>query len=171
MPRLTAKEAKKAAHGKQEVIYKKPQKPIKDTNSADYQGLTKKQKNTKFYNSQSDSLKGEMVKTLKRIGKAKEKDLSTKEARLIHEEAYPEAKGKDFSRATVSNVDREAYERVMKRAQSSGLSAKDAKKAIDSAIRTTSANLKTDRSKTLMRAKMQESSKKKKAQDKLSRGY
>jgi len=169
MPRLTAKEAKKAAHGKQEVIYKKPQKPIKDTNSADYQGLTKKQKNTKFYDSQSDSLKGEMVKTLKGIGKAKERDLSNKDASLVTENY--KAKGKNFRSAIVSNVDKEAYDRVMKRAQSSGLSAKDAKKAIDSAIRTTSANLKTDRSKTLMRAKMQESSKKKKAQDKLSRGY
>jgi len=169
MPRLTAKEAKKAAHGKQEVIYKKPKKPIKDTNNSDYQGLTKKQKNTKFYDSQSDSLKGEMVKTLKGIGKAKERNLSNKDASLVTENY--KAKGKNFSSAIVSNVDKEAYGRVMKRAQSSGLSAKDAKKAIDSAIRTTSANLKTDRSKTLMRAKMQESSKKKKAQDKLSRGY
>jgi hypothetical protein len=43
----------------------------------------------------------------------------------------------------------------------------DAKKAIDSAIRTTSAGLKSDRDKVAMRFKMQEAKKKKAAQDKI----
>jgi dGTP triphosphohydrolase len=169
MARLTSKEANKAAYGKKEVIYEKPKLPKKDINSPDYQGMTKKQRNTKSYNSQKDFQLGEMVKTLKGIGKTKEKNASNKEAYLASEN--PKAKGKNFSKATISNVDKEAYNRVMKRAQDSGLSAKDAKKAIDSAILTVSSNLKTDLSKTAMRAKMQESMKKKKAQNKLSKGY
>jgi hypothetical protein len=166
---VTAKSASEAAYGKRESIYEKPQKPKKDLQSSDYQGLTAKQKNTKYYNSSSDQATGEMAKTLKNINKAKEKNLSNKEAKLVTEN--PKAKGKNFSKVTVTNVNQEAYNRVMKRAQASGLSAKDAKKAIEAAIRTTSAGLKSDRDKVAMRAKMQESNAKKKAQDKIKRGY
>jgi hypothetical protein len=167
MERLTAKEAKQAAYGKQKVIYEK--KKLMNKSDEGYQYGTPKERKTKYYSSSSDQSKGDMVETLKKLGKAKEKNASNREAYLATEN--PKAKGKNFSKATISNVDQEAYNRVMKRAQDSGLSAKDAKKAIDSAIRTTSANLKTDLSKTAMRAKMQESTKKKKAKDKLSRGY
>jgi len=166
---MTAKSAKEAAYGKREVTYEKPQKPKKDLTSADYQGLTKEQRNTKYYRSESDRVNGEMVKTLKNVGKAKERNLSNKEARGATEDST--AKGKNYSKATVSNVNEAAYQRVMKRASASGLSAADAKKAIDAAIRTTSAGLKSDRDKVAMRFKMQETKKKLAAQNKIKRGY
>jgi hypothetical protein len=165
----TAKSAKEAAYGSKESIYKKAKKPAKGSETYEYGD--KKTRNTKMYDSSSDATTGNMAKTLKGLGKAKEKNLSDKEARALDEGSYPKAKGRSFSKVTVSNVNQEAYSRVMKRAQSSGLSAKDAKKAIDSAIRTTSAGLKSDRDKVAMRFKMQESKKKKKAQEQIKRGY
>jgi hypothetical protein len=165
----TAKSAKEAAYGKREVIYEKPKKPVKNVNSSDYQGMTKEQKNTKAYKSTSDAASGKMTETLKGLGKAKTKNLTNKEAMYATEN--PKAKGKDFTKATISNVNQEAYNRVMTRAAASGRSAADAKKAIDAAIRTTSAGLKSDRDKVAMRFKMQESKKKKAAQDKIKRGY
>jgi len=165
----TAKSAKEAAYGKKEYIYEKAQKPKKGEETYEYGD--KKIRNTKFYSSSSDAAKGKMTATLKSVGKAKEKNLSNKEARALYENANPKAKGKDFSKATVSNVNEAAYQRVMKRAAASGLSAADAKKAIESAIRTTSAGLKSDRDKVAMRFKMQESKKKRAAQDKIKRGY
>jgi hypothetical protein len=164
---VTAASAKEAAYGSKETVYGKGQKPAKGSES--YEFGDKKTRNTKFYSSQSDANTAQMASTLKGLGKAKEKNLTNKEARYATED--PKAKGKDFSKVTVSRVNEEAYNRVMKRAQASGLSAKDAKKAIDAAIRTTSAGLKSDRDKVAMRAKMQESNKKKKAQEKLKRGY
>ncbi len=168
---VTTKSAKEAAYGKTTEVYKKPTKPVKDVNSADYMGMTAKQKNTKYYERSDEAASGEMAKTLKGLGKAKVRDLTNKEVKTGGERFQGETKGKNFSKVTVTNVNKEAYNRVMKRAQDSGLSAKDAKKAIDAAIRTTSAGLKSDRDKVAMRAKMQESNKKKKAQEKLKRGY
>jgi hypothetical protein len=112
-----------------------------------------------------------MAQTLKRTNRAKIKNLTNKEVKTGGERFQGETKGKNFSKVTVTNVDKEAYNRVMKRAQESGLSAKDAKKAIDSAIRTTSAGLKSDRDKVAMRFKMQETKKKLAAQNKIKRGY
>jgi hypothetical protein len=165
----TAKSAKEAAYGKREVIYEKPTKPVKGSESYEYGD--KKTRNTKMYSSSADRATGEMIKTLKNVGKAKEKNLTNKEARELYEGAYPKGKGKDFSKGTVTNVNEAAYQRVMKRAAASGLSAADAKKAIDAAIRTTSAGLKSDRDKVAMRFKMQDAKKKKSAQDKIKRGY
>lgn len=166
---VTAKSASDAAYGKREVIYEKPKKPVKDLNSPDYQGLTKEQRNTKYYSSTSDAANGKMTETLKNVGKVKTKNLTNKEAQGATEN--PKAKGKDYTKATVTNVNEAAYQRVMKRAAASGLSAADAKKAIEAAIRVTSAGLKSDRDKVAMRAKMQESRKKLKAQDKIKKGY
>jgi len=165
----TAKSAKEAAYGKREVVYEKPKKPVKGEETYEYGD--KKTRNTKFYNSPADRANGEMIKTLKNVGKAKEKNLTNKEARELYEGAYPKGKGKDFSKGTVTNVNEAAYQRVMKRAAASGLSAADAKKAIDAAIRTTSAGLKSDRDKVAMRFKMQETKKKIAAQNKIKRGY
>jgi hypothetical protein len=165
----TAKSAKEAAYGKTEAVYKKPTKPAKGSESYEYGD--KKIRNTKFYDSSYDAASGKMAKTLKGLGKAKVRDLTNKELKTGGERFQGETKGKDFSKVTVSKVNEEAYNRVMKRAQASGLSAKDAKKAIDAAIRTTSAGLKSDRDKVAMRFKMQESKKKKAAQDKIKRGY
>jgi hypothetical protein len=161
----TAKSAKEAAYGKREYDYEKPQKPKKGSETYEYGD--KKTRNTKFYN--SGQATGEMAKTLKGVGKAKERNLTNKEARYHTEDST--VKGKDYSRVTVSNVNEAAYQRVMKRAADSGLSAKDAKKAIDAAIRTTSAGLKSDRDKVAMRFKMQETKKKLAAQNKIKRGY
>jgi len=165
----TSKSAKEAAYGSSEYIYEKAKKPAK--NSETYEYGNKAIRNTKFYNSDSDERTGTMAKTLKGLGKAKEKNLTNKEARMMYEANDPKQKGKDFSNVKVSKVNEEAYNRVMKRAKDSGLSAKDAKKAIDAAIRTTSAGLKSDRDKVAMRFKMQETKKKKAAQDKIKRGY
>jgi hypothetical protein len=167
----TAKSAKEAAYGKTTEVYKKPTKPVKDVNSADYMGMTAKQKNTKYYERSDEAASGEMAQTLKRTNRAKIKNLTNKEVKTGGERFQGETKGKNFSKVTVTNVDKEAYNRVMKRAQESGLSAKDAKKAIDSAIRTTSAGLKSDRDKVAMRFKMQETKKKLAAQNKIKRGY
>ncbi len=167
----TSKSAKEAAYGKTTEVYKKPTKPVKDVNSADYMGMTAKQKNTKYYERSDEAASGEMAQTLKRTNRAKIKDLTNKEVKTGGERFQGETKGKNFSKVTVTNVDKEAYNRVMKRAQESGLSAKDAKKAIDAAIRTTSAGLKSDRDKVAMRYKMQDAKKKKSAQDKIKRGY
>jgi len=164
---MTSKSAKEAAYGKREVTYEKPKKPAKGSETYEYGD--KKTRNTKYYNSTADRFTGEMVKTLKNVGKAKERNLTNKEARGATEDST--AKGKNYSRATVSNVNQAAYDRVMKRAAASGLSAADAKKAIEAAIRTTSAGLKSDRDKVAMRFKMQEVKKKKAAQDKIKRGY
>ena len=60
---VTAKSASDAAYGKREVIYEKPKKPVKDLNSPDYQGLTKEQRNTKYYSSTSDAANGKMTET------------------------------------------------------------------------------------------------------------
>jgi hypothetical protein len=166
---MTSKSAKEAAYGKKEYTYEKAQKPKKGEETYEYG--TKAIRNTKFYSSSSDAAKGKMTETLKRVGKAKEKNLSNKEARALDEGMNPKAKGKDFSKATVSNVNEAAYQRVMKRAAASGLSAADAKKAIDAAIRTTSAGLKSDRDKVAMRFKMQETKKKLASQNKIKRGY
>jgi hypothetical protein len=165
----TSKSAKEAAYGKREVIYEKPKKPAKGSETYEYG--SKSVRNTKFYNSDADRTNGEMIKTLKNVGKAKEKNLTNKEARMMYEANDPKQKGKDFSKGTVTNVNEAAYQRVMKRAKDSGLSAKDAKKAIDAAIRTTSAGLKSDRDKVAMRFKMQETKKKIAAQNKIKRGY
>jgi hypothetical protein len=165
----TAKSAKEAAYGKKEYTYKKAQKPAKGSETYEYGD--KKVRNTKFYDSSYDSKTGNMAATLKSVGKAKEKNLSNKEARAMYEGADPKAKGKDFSKVKVTNVNEEAYKRVIKRAAASGLSAADAKKAIESAIRTTSAGLKSDRDKVAMRFKMQETKKKLAAQNKIKRGY
>lgn len=162
----TAKSAKEAAYGKRDIVFEKPTKPKKGEETYEYGD--KKIRNTKFYNSTADSVSGKKTETLKALGKAKTKNLTDKEARGMTEN--PKAKGKDFTKATFTNVNEAAYQRVMKRAAASGLSAADAKKAIDSAIRTTSANLKTDRDKVAMRFKMQESKKKKAAQNKI-KGY
>ena len=167
----TAKSAKEAAYGKTTEVYKKPTKPVKDVNSADYMGMTAKQKNTKYYERSDEAASGEMAQTLKRTNRAKIKNLTNKEVKTGGERFQGETKGKNFSKVTVTNVNKEAYNRVMKRAQESGLSAKDAKKAIDSAIRTTSAGLKSDRDKVAMRFKMQETKKKLAAQNKIKRGY
>jgi hypothetical protein len=167
----TSKSAKEAAYGKTTEVYKKPTKPVKDVNSADYMGMTAKQKNTKYYERSDEAASGEMAQTLKRTNRAKIKDLTNQEVKTGGERFQGESKGKNFSKATVTNVDKEAYNRVMKRAQESGLSAKDAKKAIDAAIRTTSAGLKSDRDKVAMRFKMQDSKKKIAAQNKIKRGY
>ena len=167
----TAKSAKEAAYGKTTEVYKKPTKPVKDVNSADYMGMTAKQKNTKYYERSDEAASGEMAQTLKRTNRAKIKNLTNKEVKTGGERFQGETKGKNFSKVTVTNVDKEAYNRVMKRAQESGLSAKDAKKAIDSAIRTTSAGLKSYRDKVAMRFKMQETKKKLAAQNKIKRGY
>lgn len=166
---MTSASAKEAAYGKKEVVYEKAKKPKKNVNSSDYQGLTNKEKNTKVYSSSSDATSGQMVKTLKNIGKAKVKNLTNKEA--VNATENPKAKGKNFTKATISNVDKEAYDRVAKRAAASGLSAKDTKKAVAAGIRTTSAGLKSDRDKVAMRFKMQEMKNKKAAQDKIKRGY
>ena len=167
----TAKSAKEAAYGKTTEVYKKPTKPVKDVNSAYYIGMTAKQKNTKYYERSDEAASGEMAQTLKRTNRAKIKNLTNKEVKTGGERFQGETKGKNFSKVTVTNVDKEAYNRVMKRAQESGLSAKDEKKAIDSAIRTTSAGLKSDRDKVAMRFKMQETKKKLAAQNKIKRGY
>jgi hypothetical protein len=162
----TAKSAKEAAYGKRDVIFEKPKKPAKGSETYEYGD--KKIRNTKFYNSTADAYSGKKTETLKALGKAKTKNLTDKEARGATEN--PKAKGKDYTKGTFTNVNEEAYLRVIKRAAASGLSAKDAKKAIDSAIRTTSAGLKSDRDKVAMRFKMQEAKKKKAAQDKI-KGY
>jgi len=164
----TAKSAKEAAYGKSEYDYKKAQKPKKGSETYEYGD--KKTRNTKFYDDSRDQRVGEMAKTLKGLGKAKERNLTNKEARMMYEANDPKQKGKDFSNVKVTKVNEEAYKRVMKRAAASGLSAADAKKAIDAAIRTTSAGLKSDRDKVAMRFKMQETKKKKAAQNKI-KGY
>ena len=164
---MTSASAKEAAYGSKETVYGKGEKPAKGSESYEYGD--KKTRNTKFYSSQSDANTAKMASTLKNLGKAKEKNLTDKEAKYATEDST--AKGKNFSKVKVSNVNQEAYNRVMKRAQASGLSAKDAKKAIDAAIRTTSAGLKSDRDKVAMRFKMQEVKKKKAAQNKIKRGY
>jgi len=165
----TSKSAKEAAYGKNEYDYQKAQKPKKGEESYEYGD--KKTRNTKFYSSDYDERVGNMASTLKKLGKAKEKNLTDKQARMMYEANDPKQKGKDFSNVKVTKVNEEAYNRVMKRAKDSGLSAKDAKKAIDAAIRTTSAGLKSDRDKVAMRFKMQDAKKKKSAQDKIKRGY
>jgi len=167
--RVTAASAKEAAYGKTESVFKKPTKPKKGEETYEYGD--KKTRNTKFYERSDEAATGEMAKTLKNIGKAKVRDLTNKEVKTGGERFQGETKGKNFSKVTVTNVNKEAYDRVMKRAAASGLSAKDAKKAIEAAIRTTSAGLKSDRDKVAMRAKMQESKKKKAAQEKIKRGY
>jgi hypothetical protein len=164
---MTSASAKEAAYGKKEVVYEKPKKPAKGSETYEYGN--KKTRNTKVYSSSSDAASGKMVKTLKNIGKAKEKNLTNKEA--VNATENPKAKGKNFSKATISNVNKEAYDRVAKRAAASGLSAKDTKKAVAAGIRTTSAGLKSDRDKVAMRFKMQEMKKKKAAQNKIKRGY
>jgi len=165
----TSKSAKEAAYGSSEYIYEKAKKLKKSEEG--FADASKATRNTKFYRSDSDERTGTMAKTLKGLGKAKEKNLTNKEARMMYEANDPTQKGKDFSKVKVSKVNEEAYNRVMKRAKDSGLSAKDAKKAIDAAIRTTSAGLKSDRDKVAMRFKMQESKKKLAAQNKVKRGY
>ena len=165
----TSKSAKEAAYGSGEYTYAKAQKPEKGSETYEYGN--KAIRNTKFYSDGRDERIGTMAKTLKGLGKAKEKNLTNKEARALDEGSYPKAKGKDFSKVKVTNVNEAAYNRVMKRAKDSGLSAKDAKKAIDAAIRTTSAGLKSDRDKVAMRFKMQETKKKLAAQSKIKRGY
>jgi hypothetical protein len=164
---LTAADAKKAAYGSREVVFEKPQKPAKGSEAYEYGD--KKTRNTKFYNSTADAATGKMTETLKNVGKVKTRNLTDKEAQGAGEN--PKAKGKNFTKATVTNVNEAAYSRVMKRAAASGLSAADAKKAIEAAIRTTSAGLKSDRDKVAMRFKMQEAKKKKAAQEKIKRGY
>ena len=163
----TAKSAKEAAYGKRDIVFEKPTKPAKGTETYEYG--SKQTRNTKMYNSTADSVSGKKTETLKALGKAKTKNLTNKEARNITEDST--AKGKNYTKATISNVNEAAYQRVMKRAAASGLSAADAKKAIDSAIRTTSAGLKSDRDKVAMRFKMQETKKKLAAQNKIKRGY
>jgi len=165
----TSKSAKEAAYGKKESIYKKPTKPAKGSETYEYG--SKAVRNTKFYDRSDDAATGEMAQTLKRTNRAKIKDLTNKEVKTGGERFQGESKGKNFSKVTITNVNKEAYDRVMKRAAASGLSPKDAKKAIDSAIRTTSAGLKSDRDKVAMRFKMQDAKKKKSAQDKIKRGY
>lgn len=164
-----AKSAKDKAYGKETRTYQKPTKPKKDVNSADYMGLTKKQKNTKYYSSESDYITGEKAKVLKNLKRAKESGVSDKEARAMTEN--PKAKGRDFSKVTYSKADRDAYDLVMKRAERSGLSPKDAAKAIKNAIRVTSAEIKSDRSRTASRAEGIAKRELKKKQNKIVRGY
>ena len=163
----TSASAKEAAYGKREVTFEKPKKPAKGSETYIYGDA--KTRNTKYYNSDADAINGKMTETLKALGKAKTKNLTNKEAKNATEN--PKAKGKDYTKATVTNVNEAAYQRVIKRAAASGLSAADAKKAIDAAIRTTSAGLKSDRDKVAMRFKMQETKKKIAAQNKIKRGY
>ena len=164
-----AKAARESAYGKETKTYKKPTKPKKDVNSADYMGLTDKQKNTKYYSSSSDADTGKKAQILKSLKKAKESGISDKEARTMSEN--PKARGKDFSKVTYSKVDSDAYNLVMQRAAKSGLSPKDAEKAIRDAIRVSSANMKTDRSRTTSRAEGIAKRELKRKQDKLTRGY
>jgi len=164
-----AKDARDKASGKETKTYQKPTKPKKDVNSSDYMGLTAKQKNTKYYSSSSDAATGKKAEILKSLKRAKESNVSNKEARAMTEN--PKAKGKDFSKVTYSKVDRDAYDLVMQRAAKSGLSPKDAAKAIRDAIRVSSANMKTDRSRTASRAEGIAKKELKRKQNKLSRGY
>jgi len=164
-----AKAARESAYGKETKIYKKPTKPVKNLNSPDYQGMTAKQRNTKSYSSMSDQATGEKARVLKTLKKVKEEKVSKKEAYNATEN--PKAKGKDFSKVTYSKVDSDAYDRIIKRAASSGLSPKDAEKAIRDAIRNTSANLRTDRSRTASRTEAVAKRELKRKQDKLTRGY
>jgi hypothetical protein len=166
-----AKSAIDKAYGKETRIYQKPTKPKKDVNSEDYMGMTQKQKNTKYYSSTSDRITGERAKVLKNLKRAKESGVSNKEARAMTENENPKAKGKDFSKVTYSKVDRDAYDLVMKRAARSGLSPKDAAKAIENAIRVTSAEIKSDRSRTASRAEGIAKRELKKKQNKIVRGY
>jgi len=164
-----AKAARESAYGKETKIYQKPTKPKKDVNSSDYMGLTAKQKNTKSYSSSSDAAVGKKTQILKSLKKAKESGVSNKEAKAMTEN--PKAKGRDFSKATYSKIDSDAYDRVMKRAAKSGLSPKDAEKAIKNAIIVSSSNLRTDRSRTAARTEAVAKRELKRKQDKLSRGY
>ena len=164
-----AKSARDKASGTETRTYKKPTKPVKNVNSPDYQGMTEKQRNTKYYSSSSDADTGKKTQILKSLKKAKESGVSNKEARYKTED--PKARGRDFSKVTYSKVDRDAYNLVMERAAGAGLSPKDAAKAIRDAIRVSSANMKTDRSRTASRAEGIAKKELKRKQDKLSRGY
>ena len=164
-----AKSARDKASGTETRIYAKAQKPAKGSETYEYGD--KKTRNTKFYSSSNDAAVGKKASVLSSLKKAKEKNLSDKEARAMYEGMDPKAKGKDFSKVTYSKVDRDAYDLVMQRAARSGLSPKDAAKAIRDAIRVSSANMKTDRSRTASRAEGIAKKELKRKQDKLSRGY
>ncbi len=162
-----AKSAKDKAYGKETRVYAKAKKPAKGSETYEYGD--KKVRNTKYYSSTSDQLTGEKAKVLKNLKKAKESGVSDKEARAMTEN--PKAKGRDFSKVTYSKADRDAYDLVMKRAARSGLSPKDAAKAIKNAIRVTSADIKSDRSRTASRAEGIAKRELKKKQNKIVRGY
>ena len=70
----TSKSAKEAAYGKREYDYEKPQKPKKGSETYEYGN--KAIRNTKFYSDGREERIGTMAKTLKGLGKAKEKDLT-----------------------------------------------------------------------------------------------
>jgi len=161
-----AKRLREEASGKETKIYKKPQKPVKDVKSADYMGMSEKQKNTPAYDSSSAAATGEKTKTLKELKRIKEEKVSKKEAYYATED--PKAKGSDFNKVTYSKTDSTAYDRVMKRAQASGLSEAESKQAIKNAIITVSANLQTDKNRTAGRAELHATLAKKKKESKLS---
>jgi hypothetical protein len=161
-----AKRLREEASGKETKIYKKPTKPAKDVNSSDYNGMTEKQKNTPAYESKSDADTGKKAQALKELKRVKEEKVTKKEAYNATEN--PKAKGSDYNKVTYSKVDSTAYDRVMRRAQASGLSESESKKAIKDAIVTVSANLQTDRNRTAGRAELHAALAKKKKENKLS---
>jgi hypothetical protein len=161
--------ARDKAFGKETAVYAKPQKPEKDSETYEYGN--KKIRNTKFYSSNYDEAEGKKASILLALKRAKIKNLSNKEARALNENSDPKAKGKDFSKVTYSKVDSDAYKLVMERAKESGLSPKDADKAIKNAIRVSSANMKTDRSRTASRIEGVAKRELRTKQNKLSKGY
>jgi acetoin utilization deacetylase AcuC-like enzyme len=93
----------------------------------------------------------EKAKALEKAKKTKIKNATKKEVYQAYESDEKNLV-KSTAKARYSNVDSDAYDLLMKRAQAAGMSASQTKKAISQALKSTARQIGTERSRTATRA-------------------
>ena len=126
-----AKKARQKAYGKKTNYFDKPAV-----------GESGKKETTAEYNK---------AKALEKAKKTKIKSATVKDVSRAYE-TDDKAFAKTIAKARYSNVDSDAYDLLMKRAQAAGMSASQTKKAISQALKSTARQIGTERSRTATRA-------------------
>ena len=145
----SAKSAREKAYGKKTVYVDKPFKAEGSNKKVSTPDLKK-------------------AKALKKQGKATIQNISKKEAYKNFESTRP---AKTMAKAKYSNVDSDAYDLLMKRAQNAGLTPAQTKKAISQALKATARQMGSERSRTATRATGIEKREAKKKINKFMSGY
>ena len=138
-------------------------------------------KKTKYFDKPSKGEVGERItsaeynkaKALEKAKKTKIKGATAKDVMREYEADKSDAKkiAKGVAKARYSNVDSDAYDLLMKRAQAAGMSASQTKKAISQALKSTARQIGSERSRTATRGTGIANREAKKKMNKFISGY